>query len=74
MSPSVIVLVIAVVVVNCRSSIPELHRLPKQWLQEVMLDIRSGSPESKLCATRRSAGVPFYVQVRAVKLIVSTVQ
>ncbi|XP_060588753.1 tRNA (32-2'-O)-methyltransferase regulator THADA-like [Ruditapes philippinarum] len=45
-----------------RSSDADLHHLPKKWLSEVMVDIKSNDPESRLCATRRSAGVPFYVQ------------
>ena len=51
-------------ILDCsRSSISDLHRLPCDWLKDVMQEIKSGDPESKLCATRRSAGVPFYVQV-----------
>ncbi|XP_067681790.1 tRNA (32-2'-O)-methyltransferase regulator THADA-like [Haliotis asinina] len=40
----------------------DLHSLPRRWLEEVMCDIISDNPDSRLCATRRSAGVPFYVQ------------
>jgi len=47
----------------CRSPISELRELPKQWLDSVIADIKSGHPNSQLCATRRSAGVPFYIQV-----------
>ncbi|VDH97201.1 Hypothetical predicted protein [Mytilus galloprovincialis] len=43
-----------------RSSIPDLYKRPKLWLSHLMTEIQSVS--SKLCATRRSAGVPFYVQ------------
>lgn len=40
-----------------------LQELPKQWLNELMNAILSYDPSvSKLCATRRSAGVPFMVQ------------
>ncbi|XP_011297107.1 thyroid adenoma-associated protein homolog [Fopius arisanus] len=40
-----------------------LNQLPKLWLYQVLLDITGLSPgNSKLCATRRSAGVPFMVQ------------
>ncbi|XP_069117931.1 tRNA (32-2'-O)-methyltransferase regulator THADA-like isoform X2 [Argopecten irradians] len=45
-----------------RSTIQELHELPQRWLLEVMTDIEADNPESKLCSTRRSAGVPFYIQ------------
>ncbi|XP_059154610.1 thyroid adenoma-associated protein homolog [Physella acuta] len=38
------------------------HKLPAQWLSHVMEDIKSGDPDSRFCATRRSAGVPFFVQ------------
>ncbi|GFR67390.1 thyroid adenoma-associated-like protein [Elysia marginata] len=38
------------------------HQLPSLWLSAVLQDIKSGDPQSKLCATRRSAGVPFLVQ------------
>jgi Uncharacterized conserved protein len=40
-----------------------LHRLPQQWLQQIMEAITWGRG-AKLCATRRSAGLPFMVQVR----------
>ncbi|CAG2249102.1 Thyroid adenoma-associated protein homolog [Mytilus edulis] len=43
-----------------RSTIPDLYKRPKLWLSHLMTEIQSVS--SKLCATRRSAGVPFYVQ------------
>uniref|UniRef100_A0A5F8HEJ9 tRNA (32-2'-O)-methyltransferase regulator THADA n=1 Tax=Monodelphis domestica TaxID=13616 RepID=A0A5F8HEJ9_MONDO len=39
-----------------------LHRLPEQWLRDVLEEIKSSNPSSKLCATRRSAGIPFYIQ------------
>ncbi|XP_067011359.2 tRNA (32-2'-O)-methyltransferase regulator THADA [Anabrus simplex] len=38
-----------------------LHQLPAQWLQQLMDAITAGTG-TKLCATRRSAGVPFMVQ------------
>lgn len=41
-----------------------LKQLPKVWLQQLLLAVVGLTPEnSKLCATRRSAGVPFMVQV-----------
>uniref|UniRef100_A0A670JYT0 tRNA (32-2'-O)-methyltransferase regulator THADA n=1 Tax=Podarcis muralis TaxID=64176 RepID=A0A670JYT0_PODMU len=39
-----------------------LHGLPEQWLCNVLEEIKSSDPSSKLCATRRSAGIPFYIQ------------
>ncbi|KAJ8688100.1 hypothetical protein QAD02_023895 [Eretmocerus hayati] len=40
-----------------------LRQLPKVWLQQLLLAVVGFAPEnSKLCATRRSAGVPFMVQ------------
>ncbi|XP_046749353.1 thyroid adenoma-associated protein homolog isoform X2 [Diprion similis] len=40
-----------------------LKQLPKIWLLELLLAVTGLSPrDSKLCATRRSAGVPFMVQ------------
>lgn len=43
-----------------------LKKLPKFWLQQILLAVIGLSSEnSKLCATRRSAGVPFMVQVNS---------
>ncbi|XP_075781546.1 tRNA (32-2'-O)-methyltransferase regulator THADA isoform X2 [Pelodiscus sinensis] len=39
-----------------------LRTLPQQWLYGVLEEIKSCDPSSKLCATRRSAGIPFYIQ------------
>ncbi|XP_053314799.1 thyroid adenoma-associated protein [Spea bombifrons] len=39
-----------------------LRCLPCQWLCNVLEEIKSSDPSSKLCATRRSAGIPFYIQ------------
>lgn len=41
-----------------------LKKLPKIWLHHLLLAVSGLSPgNAKLCATRRSAGVPFMVQV-----------
>ncbi|XP_029088306.1 thyroid adenoma-associated protein isoform X1 [Monodon monoceros] len=39
-----------------------LQKLPEEWLWNVLEEIRCSDPSSKLCATRRSAGIPFYIQ------------
>ncbi|XP_053167596.1 thyroid adenoma-associated protein isoform X5 [Hemicordylus capensis] len=39
-----------------------LNKLPQWWLYNVLEEIKSSDPSSKLCATRRSAGIPFYIQ------------
>ncbi|KAM7385101.1 hypothetical protein PAMP_001198 [Pampus punctatissimus] len=39
-----------------------LQQLPARWLSEVLEEVKSSNPSSKLCATRRSAGIPFYIQ------------
>ncbi|XP_038212877.1 thyroid adenoma-associated protein homolog [Zerene cesonia] len=44
---------------RCRS--PELHELPKRWLEELLEVIEAGHND-KLCATRRSAGLPYMIQ------------
>ncbi|KAG5266714.1 hypothetical protein AALO_G00235290 [Alosa alosa] len=46
----------------CKSGSKTLQRLPAHWLKEVLSEVRSSDPSSKLCATRRSAGIPFYIQ------------
>ncbi|XP_055880801.1 thyroid adenoma-associated protein homolog [Biomphalaria glabrata] len=38
------------------------NHLPIQWLTQVMLDIKSEDSGSKFCITRRSAGIPFFIQ------------
>ncbi|XP_059929781.1 thyroid adenoma-associated protein [Gadus macrocephalus] len=46
----------------CRSGSQSLQKLPSRWLREVLQEVKSSDPSSKLCATRRSAGIPFYIQ------------
>ncbi|MED6266285.1 hypothetical protein CHARACLAT_000521, partial [Characodon lateralis] len=46
----------------CRSGSRALQQLPSRWLSEVLEEVKSSDPTSKLCATRRSAGIPFYIQ------------
>uniref|UniRef100_A0A3Q3LPG0 tRNA (32-2'-O)-methyltransferase regulator THADA n=1 Tax=Mastacembelus armatus TaxID=205130 RepID=A0A3Q3LPG0_9TELE len=46
----------------CRSGSRVLQQLPACWLTEVLEEVKSSDPSSKLCATRRSAGIPFYIQ------------
>ncbi|KAF7653645.1 hypothetical protein LDENG_00080460 [Lucifuga dentata] len=46
----------------CRSGSQALQQLPTRWLSEVLEEVKSSDPSSKLCATRRSAGIPFYIQ------------
>ncbi|GAB1301371.1 Thyroid adenoma-associated protein homolog [Apodemus speciosus] len=45
-----------------RCSNVSLQKLPEQWLWSVLEEIKGSDPSSKLCATRRSAGIPFYIQ------------
>ncbi|XP_078452198.1 tRNA (32-2'-O)-methyltransferase regulator THADA [Lampetra planeri] len=45
-----------------RSEDPALQTLPRQWLEAVLGEVKESAAASKLCATRRSAGVPFYIQ------------
>lgn len=47
-----------------RSGSTALQQLPAQWLKEVLEEVKCSDPSSKLCATRRSAGIPFYIQVK----------
>ncbi|GAA6110446.1 thyroid adenoma-associated protein isoform X1 [Tachysurus ichikawai] len=46
----------------CRSGSTTLQQLPAKWLKEVLREVKGSDPSSKLCATRRSAGIPFYIQ------------
>ncbi|NXC48618.1 THADA protein, partial [Penelope pileata] len=45
---------------RCNSE--SLQKMPEQWLKCVLEEIKSCDPSSTLCATRRSAGIPFYIQ------------
>ncbi|XP_065591764.1 tRNA (32-2'-O)-methyltransferase regulator THADA-like [Cyrtonyx montezumae] len=45
---------------RCNSD--SLRKMPEQWLSCVLEEIKSCDPSSTLCATRRSAGIPFYIQ------------
>ncbi|GIY72426.1 thyroid adenoma-associated protein homolog [Caerostris extrusa] len=45
-----------------RSSMSELRKLPKIWLNDVFLSIKGLNGTIPLCSTRRSAGLPFVVQ------------
>lgn len=47
-----------------------LQKLPEQWLWSVLEEIKCSDPSSKLCATRRSAGIPFYIQVLVCRTLV----
>nr|XP_023660134.1 thyroid adenoma-associated protein isoform X1 [Paramormyrops kingsleyae] len=48
--------------VLCRRGSQILQQLPARWLREVLEEVKRSDPSSKLCATRRSAGIPFYIQ------------
>ncbi len=56
------------VCVCVRSGSATLQQLPAHWLKEVLVEVKSSDPSSKLCATRRSAGIPFYIQVSTLGL------
>ncbi|NXW24302.1 THADA protein, partial [Circaetus pectoralis] len=45
---------------RCNSE--SLRKMPAQWLSGVLEEIKSCDASSTLCATRRSAGIPFYIQ------------
>jgi hypothetical protein len=49
-----------------RSPIVSLAALPQQWLDNILLELTNEETSAKLCATRRSAGVPFLIQVSLV--------
>ena len=46
-----------------RSCQPEFHNLPAFWLLNIVRDLKDNESTTKLCATRRSAGLPFIFQV-----------
>ncbi|KAK2535660.1 Thada [Columba guinea] len=52
---------------RCNSE--SLHKMPEEWLSSVLEEIKSCDPSSTLCATRRSAGIPFYIQVHALNIL-----
>jgi len=39
-----------------------LHKIPLKYLENVLTEIKTGLDES-FCVTRRSAGMPFIIQV-----------
>ena len=45
------------------SSLAAIHCLPASWLSDLMSKVKVHDPDDKLCSTRRSAGVPYFVQV-----------
>ncbi|XP_078352490.1 tRNA (32-2'-O)-methyltransferase regulator THADA-like isoform X2 [Oculina patagonica] len=45
-----------------RNTDTDLCQLPEQWLQSLLQDLTSAAPSEALCGTRRSAGVPFFIQ------------
>ncbi|KAB7493919.1 Thyroid adenoma-associated-like protein, partial [Armadillidium nasatum] len=40
----------------------EMNKLPSIWLNDTLTVIQSADENNRLCATRRSAGIPFIVQ------------
>ncbi|ESO99953.1 hypothetical protein LOTGIDRAFT_112768, partial [Lottia gigantea] len=45
-----------------KSPLDKLNRLPLVWLDKLLEDIAQDDGTTGLCSTRRSAGIPFYVQ------------
>jgi len=46
-----------------RSGAAATRCLPRQWLTDLMSEVKVHDPDDRLCSTRRSAGVPYFVQV-----------
>lgn len=46
-----------------RCDVAVLHELPKIWLNDMILAMKGLKKDVQLCATRRSAGLPFIIQV-----------
>lgn len=45
---------------------PTLHKIPLKYLDDVLTEIKTGLNET-FCVTRRSAGMPFIIQVNCLK-------
>ena len=45
------------------SSCPQFHQMPSLWVSELLESLQSKSMSQLLSITRRSAGLPFYLQV-----------
>lgn len=41
---------------------PTLYKIPHEYLENVLTEIKTGLEET-FCVTRRSAGMPFIIQV-----------
>lgn len=50
-----------VIVINFFRS-PSLHFIPQDYLEGVLTEVKTGLGET-FCVTRRSAGMPFIIQV-----------
>lgn len=48
---------------------PSLHKVPLQYLEDVLTEIKTGLGEM-FCVTRRSAGMPFIIQVSFNKVLI----
>ena len=47
----------------CRSCDSELQQLPVRWMNELLDMLQSATASQSLSFTRRSAGLPFFIQV-----------